>query len=174
MLLKDAEALYGYIKEPIKGDKYNLRDTFNYYIGRIYNNLTTYYDQETVNKVYPMIYRDMCECLLENIGRRCGYVILEATTLTSVNCAPDPFDESCVLSMGNFNDIQKTMIRSSMTIMITGSVGFKEVYERKCKNAVDYIHGISRIQYYKELFNANKEIKRVLKEKQKTGLVLVK
>ena len=172
---EEATALYGYIKDPIEGDKYNLRGDFNYYMQKIYNNLTTYYSQETVNRVYPEIYKDMCMCLKENIGDRCGYIMLEATALTAVKYAPDPFyDESCILSMGNFNDIQKTMIRSYMTIMITGSLGYKEVYERKRKDAVDNKYGISRLQYYKELLKANKEIKRVLKEKQKTGLVLIK
>ena len=168
------EAPYGYILKSIEGDKYKLKDTFNYYMKRIYNNLTIYYNQETVNKVYPKIYKDMCECLQENIGLRYGDIMLAAKTITALTILPDPFSESCVLSTGNFNDIQKSMIRSSIKYMISGTNGFEEVYEKNRKKLIDRIYGISRVQYYMELIKANKEVKKVLKETQKTGLVLVK
>ena len=177
MLVSEAEALYGYIKEPIEGDKYKLRNDFNYRMYKIYNNLIVYYGEETEKRIYPEIYSDMCRTLMENIGRKCGYIILHASTVTATDWAIrgfDPFDEGYTLSRGNFNDIQKDMIRISMKNIIAGGGGSDEYFEQERKLAITQKYNLSRMQYYKELIKANKEMKRVLKEKRKEGLVLVK
>ena len=56
MLISDAKRLYGYIDEPIEGDKNNLRSDFNGIAGRVYEKLNFYFDSELATAMYPEIY----------------------------------------------------------------------------------------------------------------------
>lgn len=161
MLASDARVLYGYIDEPIEGDNNNLREDFNYYAQRIYSKLNFYFDVETVKEAYPKIYKELCEILSEDINmhtrKSLFFIKIGASADFAVEKAIrniDPFSDACILSKGNFNNIQKDIVKLALPSMITGSSTGDSYNTLINGDIVCRRHNITRTRYSLERLKA--------------------
>ena len=170
--------IYGYLTKPLNGDTNNLTADFNYRISKIYKNLLLYYDNETVMRIYPLIYTRLYERLLEGIAdkeREAIFSIMIAGWADyEVNMALagiDPFSQSCILSKGEFNHIQKDIVSASMSSIISDSeIGYANNTVNNSKR-ICKMHGINKTKYWLERTKASIEVskcKRIAKKEAKT------
>ena len=184
MLASDAKFLYGYIDEPIEGDTHNLREDFNYYAGRIYEKLNFYFDSDIVKKAYPSIYEKLCDTLQDGIykdtRRSVFYILIGASADTAVEHAigyVDPFSSGCILSEGNFNAIQKDIVRLSLPSIITGSSTGDSYNTLTNGDLICKIHHINRARYSLERLKAVLEMQKcrnIAKKNKKEKKLIIK
>ena len=167
METNDKKNLYGYIDEPIEGDNNNLREHFNYYIERIYKKLNYYFDPEIVKAIYPKIYITLCDELRTEINmntrKNWFYVSFGAVSTFTVEKAirnMDIFSDGCILSKGNFNDIQKEIVKLSLPSIITGAESSASYNTLKNGDLICQRHNINRKRYSLERLKATIEMQR--------------
>ena len=184
MLVSDAKILYGYIDEPIAGDKNNLRGDFNSITRRVYEKLNFYFDSETAKNMYPGIYTRLCETLSDEIykGTREGvfYIMIGATADFAVERAVenvDIFSDKCILSKGNFNAIQKDIVRYSLPSMITGTATSDSYNTLHYGDIICERHKINRVRYSLERLKATLEVQKcrnIAKKSNKEKRLIIK
>lgn len=184
MLASDAKFLYGYIDEPIEGDTHNLREDFNYYAGRIYSKLNFYFDSEIVKKVYPNNYRRLCEVLeyeiMKDTRRGVFFILIGASADEAVRTGlhgVDPFSSGCILSEGNFNAIQKDIVRLSLPSIITGSSTGDSYNTIVNGDLICKTHHINRARYSLERLKAVLEMQKcrnIAKKNKKEKRLIIK
>ena len=184
MLISDAKRLYGYIDEPIEGDKNNLRSDFNGIAGRVYEKLNFYFDSELATAMYPEIYAKLCETLKDEILKKTRegifFIMIGATADYAVERAIssiDVFSEGCILSKGTFNTIQKDIVRYSLPSMITGT-GTADSYNTvQNGDIICEKYKISRVRYSLERLKAVVEVQKcrnIAKKNRKEKRLIVK
>ena len=184
MLASDAKVLYGYIVEPIEGDKNNLRSDFNSIAGRVYEKLNFYFDAETAKNMYPEIYTSLCETLRSEIINKTReeifYIMIGATADYAVERAVnsiDIFSDKCILSKGNFNKIQKDIVRYSLPSMITGTGTADSYNTLHYGDIICERHKINRARYSLERLKATLEVQKcrnIAKKAKKEKRLIIK
>lgn len=184
MLEKDANYLYGYIYEPIEGDTNNLRRDFNQIAGRVYEQLNFYFDAALVKRMYPNIYSSLLETLRSEIiseTRESTFYIMigaaaDCAVERAISCV-DVFSEGCILSNGNFNAIQKDIVRYSLTSMITGTNTADSYNTLTNGDKICKKHNINRVRYSLERLKAVLEVQKcrnIVKKNRKDKRLIVK
>lgn len=175
MSVNDARVLYGYIDKPIEGDIHNLRRDFNGRTGIIYERLNLFFDLEIVKRIYPDIYKKMCETLKDEIikGTREGvfYIMIGATADYAVERAlfdVDVFSEGCILSKGNFNAIQKDIVEYALPSMITGTATADAYNTLNYGDIICKKHHINRARYSLERLKTTLEVQKCRNIAKKT------
>ena len=164
---------YPQIREPLSGDKYNLKSEFNSRISVINDNLMLYFDEDSARLFLSKIWYKMSGDLMQWKGKRGGDIIIANSGYQStreVICRVNPFSDCYPLSQGNFNEIQRDIVATFLPRRISGPTCyddslFKENREKICKR-----HNIGFFKYYKEKMLADREVRRIIKVEKKKRL----
>lgn len=168
---------YPYITTIMHGDKYKLKENFNWHMDTIIKNLSLYFDEETKSKAVSEIWYDMSSDLLDWKGRKGGDIIMSNSAYHATAralCRIDPFNEKYPLSKCNLNEIQKDIVRTFLPRRISGSTYYDETLYKENRENICKRHNIGFLKYYKEKISADRELKKVIKIEKKKRLKLTK
>ena len=168
---------YPYLTTVMNGDKFGLKENFNWHIDTIMKNLSLYFNEEIKNKATQKIWYDMTKDFLDWQGKKGGDIIMANSAYHATSYAIsgiDPFDEKYPLSKCNLNDIQKDIVRTFLARRISGATYYDETLFKEKREILCERHNIGLLKYYKEKLSADREINRVIRVEKKKRLKLTK